>query len=75
MIPEDTITVDMLMEELPGIISGTVTDNSAVPIESVYVEISEGIVLFIGLNKAGSVIGFAGKEGSHAERVGSINRF
>jgi hypothetical protein len=42
---EDTTILDVIMEELPGLLSGTVTDGNSQPIESVYVEINTVAVL------------------------------
>jgi hypothetical protein len=42
---QDTTILDVIMEELPGLLSGTVTDGDSQPIESVYVEINTLAIL------------------------------
>jgi hypothetical protein len=41
---QDTTVLDVIMEELPGLLCGTVTDEESQPIESVYVELNTTVI-------------------------------
>ena len=69
--PRDTTILDIVMVELPGLVSGTVTDTSGVPIESVLVVIDEGGILLSEPGKVKSTAGAKRETFSNADdRIG-----